>query len=328
MPTKPHLLSMGEMMPIAEQALLAGFEVHSTRHNSLGQIVARYGRLIRAIATRGRERVDASLIAALPLLETIASFAVGYDSIDLEATRQRGIIVTNTPDVLNDEVADYTVGLLLATLRRIPQGDRFVRSGTWHIEPFPLTASLRDRTIGFAGMGRIAGATVHRLRAFGVRIAYSCRTPRPDLELDYYPTLTGLAAVVDVLIVLLPGGAATDRLINAEVLAALGARGILINVARGSVVDQHALIKALRGGVIAGAGLDVFADEPQVPQALLELDNVVLMPHAATGTGYTRGLMIDLAVRNLQSWFAGRGPITPVAETPWQGPSHRKMEIR
>jgi lactate dehydrogenase-like 2-hydroxyacid dehydrogenase len=318
MPTKPHLLSMGEMMPVAEQALLPFFEVHSTRHHSLGQLVTRYGAQIRAIATRGRERVDAPLIAALPLLETISSFAVGYDSIDLEATRQRGIIITNTPDVLDDEVADYTVGLLLATLRRIPQGDRFVRSGAWHKEQFPLTASLRDRTIGFAGMGRIAGATVQRLKAFGVRIAYSCRTPRPDLELDYYPTFTDLAAVVDVLIVLLPGGAATDRLINAEVLAALGARGILINVARGSVVDQQALIEALRGGVIAGAGLDVFADEPRVPQALLELDNVVLMPHAASGTASTRGLMIDLAVRNLRSWFAGCGPITPVPETPWQ----------
>jgi lactate dehydrogenase-like 2-hydroxyacid dehydrogenase len=178
-------------------------------------------------------------------------------------------------------------------------------------------------------MGRIAGATVQRLKAFGVRIAYSCRTPRSDLELDYYPTFMGLAAAVDVLIVLLPGGAATDRVINAEVLAALGARGILINVARGSVVDQHALIEALRGGVIAGAALDVFADEPQVPQVLLELDNVVLMPHAATGTAFTRGLIIDLAVRNLQSWFAGSGPITPVPETPWQQNSpHREMEIR
>jgi lactate dehydrogenase-like 2-hydroxyacid dehydrogenase len=210
------------------------------------------------------------------------------------------------------------VGLLLATLRRIPQGDRFVRAGSWQQQQFPLTASLRDRTIGFAGMGRIASATVHRLKAFGVRMAYSCRTPHPDLDLDYYPSIPELAAVVDVLIVLLPGGAATSKLIDAEVLAALGSQGILINVARGSVVDQHALIDALRNGVIAGAGLDVFADEPRVPQALLELENVVLMPHAATGTAYTRALMIDLAVRNLQSWFAGRGPITPVPETPWQ----------
>jgi lactate dehydrogenase-like 2-hydroxyacid dehydrogenase len=317
MPDKTHVLSMGEMMPMAEQALLPWFEVHSTNGTSLTDIVARYGTRIRAIATRGRQRVDASLIRCLPLLETIASFAVGYDSIDVEAARQRGIIVTNTPDVLNDEVADYTVGLLLATLRKIPQGDRFVRAGKWTREPFPLTPSLRDRTIGFAGMGRIATATVRRLKAFGVRMAYSCRTPRPDLDLDYYPSFADLAAVVDVLIVMLPGGAATDKLINAEVLTALGTQGILINVARGSVVDQEAVIEALRKGAIAGAALDVFADEPRVPQALLELENVVLMPHAATGTAHTRGLMIDLAVRNLQSWFAGRGPVTPVPETPW-----------
>jgi len=314
---KMHLLSMCEMMPIAEQALLPFFEVHSTSRQPLAHIVARHGAHIRAIATRGRERIDAGLIRELPRLETIASFAVGYDSIDLEAARSRGVIVTNTPDVLNDEVADYTIGLLLATLRRIPQADRFVRSGAWGREQFPLTPSLRDRVVGFAGMGRIASVTVRRLRAFGVPMAYSSRTARPDLDLPFYPDFTQLAAAVDVLIVMLPGGAATDRIINAEVLSALGPKGILINVARGSVVDQDAAIQALRKGVIAGAGLDVFVDEPHVPQALLELDNVVLMPHVATATAHTRELMIDLAVRNLKSWFAGRGPITPVPETPW-----------
>jgi lactate dehydrogenase-like 2-hydroxyacid dehydrogenase len=317
LPDKTHLLSMGEMMPMAEKALVPFFEVHSTNLSSMAEILARHCTQIRAIATRGRQRVDAALIRNLPLLETIASFAVGYDSIDLEAARQRGVIVTNTPDVLNDEVADYTVGLLLATLRKIPQGDRFVRSGKWSREPFRLTASLRDRVIGFAGMGRIAAATVHRLKAFGVPMAYSSRRPRPELDLPFYRNFRDLAAAVDVLIVLLPGGAATDKVINAEVLAALGPRGILINVARGSVVDQDAVIEALKNGVIAGAGLDVFADEPRVPQALLEFENVVLMPHTATGTAYTRELMIDLAVRNLQSWFAGHGPITPVPETPW-----------
>jgi lactate dehydrogenase-like 2-hydroxyacid dehydrogenase len=314
---KTHLLSMGEMMPMAEAALLPWFEVHSTNHDSLAGIVARHGGEIRAIATRGRQPVDAALIRKLPLLETIASFAVGYDSIDLDAARQCGVVVTNTPEVLNEEVADYTVGLLLATLRRIPQGDRFVRSGKWGREQFALTPSLRDRSVGFAGMGRIARATARRLQAFGVPLAYSCRSPRADLDLRYYPSLLDLAAAIDVLIVLLPGGAATEQLINAEVLAALGSRGFLINVARGSVVDQEALIEALRTGVIAGAGLDVFADEPRVPQALLEFENVVLMPHTATGTAHTRALMIDLAVRNLQSWFSGQGPITPVPETPW-----------
>lgn len=304
-------------MPVAEQALLPFFQVHSTRQDNITEIVAHHGAQIRAIATRGRERVDAALIQALPRLETIASFAVGYDSIDLGAAGQRGIVVTNTPDVLNDEVADYTVGLLLATLRQIPQGDRFVRSGQWQRAQFPLTTSLRDRTIGFAGMGRIASATAHRLKAFGVAMAYSCRSPRPGLDMPFHADFRQLAAAVDVLIVLLPGGPATSKIIDAAVLAALGPRGILINVARGSVVDQEALIEALKAGVIAGAGLDVFADEPEVPAALLALDNVALMPHAASGTAHTRGLMIDLAVRNLQSWFAGRGPITPVPETPW-----------
>lgn len=308
---------MGEMMPVAEQALLPFFQVHSMHERSIADIVASHGSEIRAIATRGRQRTDATLIRALPRLEIIASFAVGYDSIDLEAAKQRGIIVTNTPDVLNDEVADYTVGLLLATLRQIPQGDRFVRSGEWSRAQFRLTPSLRDRTIGFAGMGRIARPTAHRLRAFGVPMAYSCRTPRPDLDLQFYSNFHELAAAVDVLIVLLPGGGATHKVIDGQVLAALGPRGILINVARGSVVDQDALIEALKNGVIAGAGLDVFSDEPRVPQALLEFENVVLMPHTASGTSYTRGLMIDLAVRNLHSWFAGRGPVTPVPETPW-----------
>jgi lactate dehydrogenase-like 2-hydroxyacid dehydrogenase len=283
----------------------------------LPDIVARHGARIRAIATRGRERVDAALIRSLPRLETIASFAVGYDSVDVDAAAKRGVIVTNTPDVLNDEVADYTVGLLLATLRQYPQADRYVRSGQWLRAPYRLTPSLRDRTIGFAGMGRIARATVHRLQAFGVPMAYSCRSRRPDLDLPYHARLHDLAAAVDVLIVLLPGGAATHHLVDASVLAALGPNGFLINVARGSVVDEDALVQALQNGVIAGAGLDVFASEPTVPPGLLALDNVVLMPHAASGTAHTRALMIDLGVRNLQSWFAGRGPITPVPETPW-----------
>lgn len=317
MPDKTHLLSMGEMMPVAEEALLPFFEVHSTNQSSIAEIIVRHGADIRAIATRGRQPVDAKLIRDLPQLETIASFAVGYDSIDLDAARRRGVIVTNTPDVLNDEVADYTVGLLLATLRKIPQGDRFVRAGKWSREQFRLTPSLRDRSIGFAGMGRIARATAHRLKAFGVPMAYTCRKPKPDLDLRFYSNFRDLAAAVDVLIVLLPGGPATDKVIDAAVLAALGPRGILINVARGSVVDQEAVIDALKRGVIGGAGLDVFADEPRVPQALLEFENVVLMPHTASGTACTRGLMIDLAVRNLQSWFAGSGPITPVPETPW-----------
>ena len=315
-----HVLSMGEMMPAAEAALAERFHVHSTRSRPLAEIVAQQGAQIRAIATRGRQSTDAALIRDLPALEIIASFAVGYDAIDVDAAKRRGIVVTNTPDVLNEEMADYTVGLLLATLRQYPQADRFVRSGAWSQGAFRLTASLRDKTIGFAGMGRIAQAVVRRLRAFGVPMAYWSRAPRPEVDLPFHASLIELAAAVDVLIVLLPGGAATRHAIDANALAALGPRGVLINVARGSVVDEAALVHALQAGAIAGAGLDVFADEPRVPAELLALDTVVLAPHAGTGTAHTRGLMIDLGVRNLESWFAGRGPITPTPETPWPAP--------
>jgi lactate dehydrogenase-like 2-hydroxyacid dehydrogenase len=215
-------------------------------------------------------------------------------------------------------VADFTVGLLLATIRRLPQADRYLRAGRWREEgPFPLTATLRDRTIGMLGMGRIGRRIARRIAAFDVPVAYHARHPQRDLPYRYHPDLLSLARDVDTLVVIVPGGAATRALVNAEVLAALGPRGVLVNVARGSVVDEAALIDALRSGTIHAAGLDVFADEPRVPQALVDLENAVLIPHAGSATHHTRAIMGRLVVENLLSWFDGRGPVTPVPETPW-----------
>ncbi len=311
-----QVLSLGEMADV-ERQLEPTFEVHRATGADIDGLVARHGPAIRAVSTRGRDRLDAALLARLPSLEIIANFGVGYDSIDLDAAARRGIVVTNTPDVLNDEVADFAVALLLATVRRLPQADRFVRAGRWLQGNFPLGPTLRDRTVGLVGMGRIGKRIAQRLSAFEVPIVYHSRTARPDVPYRHYPDLLAMAKDVDTLLAILPGGPATKGLIDAAVLAALGPDGILINVARGSVVDEPALVEALRSETILAAGLDVFADEPRVPQPLLELDNVVLLPHVGSATRHTRGLMGRLVVDNLLSWFEGRGPLTPVPETPW-----------
>lgn len=317
MPDQIHVLSMGEMMPAVDAALAKSFIVHQAAVDEISDIVAEFGDHIRGIATRGRQKTDAALIARLPNLEIIANFGVGYDSIDLPTAIERRIVVTNTPDVLNEEVADFTVGLLLATIRELPQADRFVRDGKWLRGAYSLTQTLRDRTIGFIGMGRIGQAIAKRIAAFDVPIVYHSRKPQADVAYKYYPDLKTMAADVDTLVAIVPGGASTRHMINADILAALGPRGILINVARGSVVDQNALIEALHNSVIHGAGLDVFMDEPNVPAPLLALPNVVVVPHVGSGTHHTREIMGNLVVDNLRSWFAGKGPVTPVRETPW-----------
>lgn len=314
---KAHLLVLGEMLPALEAALADRFEVHRSTDAGLAAAVAAHGPLVRAIVTRGRERTTAALVDELPALEIIANFGVGYDSVDVAAAVRRGVVVTNTPGVLDDEVADFTVGLLLATVRRLPQADRFVREGRWHTEAFPLSATLRDRAVGLAGLGRIGRRIARRVAAFDVPVVYHARNARPDVPYRYYPDLLAMARDVDTLVLVVPGGPATRHLVGAEVLAALGPRGILVNVARGSVVDEAALVSALRDGTILAAGLDVFADEPEVPPALLALENVVALPHVASATHHTRAMMGRLVVDNLVSWFEGRGPVTPVPETPW-----------
>lgn len=258
--------------------------------------------------------IGAELFARLPALEIVANFGVGYDNIDLGAAMARTVMVTNTAGVLDEEVADLTIGLLIATIRRIPAADRFVRDGRWPDGPFPLSASLRGRRIGICGFGGIGRAVARRLAGFALPLAYHARRQRSDVALDWYPDVAALAAASDVLIVIVPGGAATRNLIDARVLAALGPDGVLINVSRGSVVEEAALVAALDAGTIAAAGLDVFADEPHVPAALVARDNVVLLPHIGSASAVTRAAMGQLMVDNLVAWFATGRALTPVPE--------------
>ena len=275
---------------------------------------------IRGLAQGGHGLIDGALFDRLPKLEIVSSFGVGYDTIDAVEAARRGVIVTNTPDVLSDEVADLALGLLLATVRQLPQVDRYLRAGRWRDRPYPLTATLRERKIGILGLGRIGRAIARRLEGFGVAVHYHGRRPQPDVAYAYHASLLAMAQAVDVLMIVAPGGPETDGIVDAAILEALGPDGIVINVARGSLVDEAALVEALRSRKIHSAGLDVFADEPRVPEGLLALDHVVLLPHVGSGSIHTRAMMGRLLVDNLVSWFDGKGPLTPVPETPWPEP--------
>jgi lactate dehydrogenase-like 2-hydroxyacid dehydrogenase len=297
-PIPAELSDWGELQPVQLAEALADADIAAS---------------IRGMAATGKVRVDADLMARFSGLEIIANFGVGYDRIDIDAARARGITVTNTPDVLTEELADFALGLLIATVRRLPQADRFVRDGFWSKGAFPLSASLRGRTIGILGLGRIGQAIAERCAAMKLDVIYHSRSPRRHLPYRYVPTALELAEAADVLVVVVPGGADTDGLVDAKMLAALGPQGVLINIARGSVVDQAALIAALRDGTILAAGLDVFLDEPVVPPELLALDNVVLLPHIGSATRTTRNAMAALLVANLRSWFSGEGALTPVS---------------
>jgi lactate dehydrogenase-like 2-hydroxyacid dehydrogenase len=263
--------------------------------------------------TSGRTGVDAALIAQLPALAAIVHFGVGYDTTDLDAAAARGIVASNTPDVLNDCVADTAVGLMIDTLRRFSASERFLRAGSWLSGNYPLTRQVSHTRVGIVGLGRIGGAIAARLAPFGCRISYHNRTPVSDSPFTYVASVPELARAVDVLIVAAAGGAGTRHLVDAETLAALGPQGYLINIARGSVVDEVALVDALTNGKLAGAGLDVFTDEPNVPQALMSLDNVVLLPHVGSGTVQTRAAMEDLTLRNLDSFLKSGELVTPIA---------------
>ncbi len=278
--------------------------------------LAEVGPTIRGLAMAGHARVDGAFLDRFPKLEIVSSFGVGYDHIDAAEAGRRGVMVTNTPDVLTDEVADLAIGLLLSTLRHLPQVDRYLRAGKWLEKPYPLTPTLRGRRIGILGLGRIGKAVARRLEGFGVEIAYHGRSKQEGVPYRYYPTLVDMARDVHVLLSVAPGGAETDRMIDATVLQALGPDGVLINVGRGTVVDEPALVEALRAKTILSAGLDVFADEPRVPQALIDMDHIVLLPHVGSASVETRRAMGQLVVDNLASWFDGKGPLTPVAETP------------
>ncbi|MDX8466604.1 2-hydroxyacid dehydrogenase [Mesorhizobium sp. VK23B] len=270
---------------------------------------------VRGIASFGG--INAAMIDALPNLEIIANFGVGYDSVDARHAATRGVMVTNTPDVLTEEVADTTIGLLINTVREMYAAEKWLRDGDWVKKGnYRLSRlTLRGRRVGIFGMGRIGLAVAHRLEAFGLPIAYHNRRKVEGLPYEYHATLKGLAEAVDTLICIAPGGAATEKAINAEILSALGSNGVFVNIGRGSTVDEAALAAALEKGTIAAAGLDVFADEPNVPKALLDAPNTSLLPHVGSASDHTRRAMADLCVDNLVAWFGERRPLTPVPET-------------
>ncbi|CDX41021.1 Glyoxylate/hydroxypyruvate reductase A HPR2 [Mesorhizobium sp. ORS 3359] len=261
--------------------------------------------------------INAAMIDALPNLEIIASFGVGYDSVDANHAAKRGIMVTNTPDVLTEEVADTAIGLLINTVRELYAAEKWLRDGDWVKKGnYPLSRlTLRGRSVGIFGMGRIGRAVARRLEAFGLPIAYHNRRKVEGVAYDYHATLKGLAEAVDTLICIAPGGASTEKAINAEILSALGSNGVFVNIGRGSAVDETALAAALESGAIAAAGLDVFADEPNVPRALFDAANASLLPHVGSASVHTRRAMADLCVDNLVAWFTERRPLTPVPET-------------
>ncbi len=275
---------------------------------------------IKAIAaTSGQAVVDAALMRRLPNLQIVVSLGVGYDHVDAAWAGGHGIIVTHTPGVLDDEVADVAMALTLATIRQLPQAERYLREGRWREAPYPLTASLSGRTMGVLGLGRIGKAIARRAAAFGLEIVYHGRAAQAGAPYLFYPTLLGLARACDILMIAAPGGAQTRHIVDRAVIDAMGPDGIIVNISRGSLVDEAALIEALKERRILGAGLDVFEDEPNVPPALLALDNAVLLPHVGSASRDTREAMAELMIANLKSWLDGKGPLTPVPETPWKG---------
>ena len=309
-----EVLTAAKLWPPMMESLRGAFTVHDRTHQSDAAAFATAAPRIRAIAASGESKVPRELIAQLPKLEIVSVFGVGYDGVDVAAARERGVAVTHTPNVLNDEVADLAMALVLAVSRRLIEADRYVRNGAWANGPMPLARKVSGARMGIVGLGRIGMAIAKRAEAFGMSIAYTSRNPRAESSYPYYATAEALAREVDFLVVITPGGAGTRKLIDAKVLAALGKKGYLVNVARGSVVDEQALVVALRDGTIAGAGLDVFENEPQVPSELLALDNVVLTPHIGSATWQTRQAMADLAFGNLEAHFAGRPLLSPVPQ--------------
>jgi lactate dehydrogenase-like 2-hydroxyacid dehydrogenase len=268
---------------------------------------------IRGLVQGGGTVTPTSLLDALPNLEIISVFGVGYDGVPVDYCKKRGIKVTHTPDVLTDDVADVAVALIMMTGRAFARLERFVRSGEWEKRGVELTTKLGGRRVGILGLGRIGKAIAARVSALGMQVGYTGRKPQ-NVSYRFLPDLKSLAAESDFLVVACPGGAATRHIVNAEVLSALGKKGILINIARGSIVDETALVKALQDGTIKGAGLDVFADEPHVPPPLLAMDHVVLLPHVGSATHETRKAMGDLCKANLDSWFAEKKVLTLIPE--------------
>ncbi|MGB7252239.1 MAG: 2-hydroxyacid dehydrogenase [Xanthobacteraceae bacterium] len=317
--TKPEIVLIGPLKPLVVRGLEAVCTVRKAEEAKDREAFFAAHASVRAIACSATtEQIPGAFMARFPKLQIVSSFGVGYDHVDIKYAAAHGIIVTNTPDVLTEEVADTALGLLLCTVREFPQAERYVRAGKWAQKGYPLSkATLRNRTVGLVGMGAIGQAIAWRLDAFGVPVVYHTRRPRPELAYRHYPKLIDMARDVDTLLVIVPGGAATASMINAEVLDALGPSGILINMARGSVVDEPALIRALKDKRIMAAGLDVYVKEPEVPAELMGMDHVVLFPHLGSASVHTRDKMDQLIVDNIAAWAAGKPPLTPVPETPF-----------
>ncbi|MGB3864294.1 MAG: 2-hydroxyacid dehydrogenase [Xanthobacteraceae bacterium] len=315
---KIDLVIYGPTKPVVENGFSERFERHKCETlEDIDRLAPEVVQRIRGIAITGLRPAGEAVLSRFPKLEIVASFGVGYDHVDVAYARDHGIVVTNTPDVLTEEVADTAIGLLIATLREFVKADRYVRSGLWTTQDYPLTVgSLRDRKVGMVGMGRIGQAIARRLDAARVPVVYHSRNPAAGVSYQHYPKLLDMAKAVDTLVVITPGGAATANLINAEVMKELGPRGVIVNLARGTVIDEPALIAALKSGTILAAGLDVFAKEPQVPDELKAMQNVVLLPHVGSASLVTRNAMDQLVVDNLKAWFSSKPPLTPVAETP------------
>jgi lactate dehydrogenase-like 2-hydroxyacid dehydrogenase len=322
--SKPALLTTGPMMSLIEEGIDKAFVVHRLQQaGDREALLKKVGPDIRAICTGSHTGVktDAAMMGHCPNLKIIGNFGVGYDSVEVAAAVKRGIVITNTPDVLTEEVADTTLGLLMCTVREFYNAEKWLRDGRWARDgDYRLTAgSLRDRTVGMVGFGRIGRAIARRIEAFGRPVGYFSRKPQPGVANRHYGDLVVMARDVDTLIAIIPGGPATQNLIDAAVLDALGPRGIFINMARGSVVDEAALIAALKAKKILAAGLDVYVSEPQINPAFLELDNVTLFPHVGSASHHTRNVMGQLVVDNLAAFAAGKPPKTPVPETPFKG---------
>lgn len=309
-----EILMIGPMPPSVMEELERAHTVHRYwEADDRAALLARVGPRIGAVATDGHLGCPPEVMATAPELGLIASYGVGYDAIDLDAVRARGIRVTNTPDVLNDAVAELAIGLMIALCRRIVDADRYVRDGRWPAGNYGLTGELTARTLGILGLGRIGKEIAHRAQAMKMHVVYHGRSRQTDQPYPYYEDLEAMARDSDWLMIAAPGSAETAGLVGRRVLEALGPQGNLVNVARGAVVDQDALVGMLQSGGIAGAALDVFAEEPTVPQALWTLPNVVLSPHQASATDRTRAAMGALVVANIAAHFAGRPLISPVA---------------
>jgi len=310
---KPEILLIEPMMPETEARLDAAYQMHRLfGQANPSTLVAEVGPRIRGIVTGGGSGASNELIDALPVLEIIAINGIGTDAVDLERARVRGVRVTTTPDVLTDDVADMAIALMLAVSRRLCPGDRFVREGRWPGGHVPLGRKVSGKRLGILGLGRVGRAIARRAEGFGMTIGYTDLRLIEGVEYHYHPTPEALAGESDFLAVAASGGPGSRGIVNAAVLDALGPEGVLVNVARGSVVDEPALVEALSAGRLGGAGLDVFAHEPEVPPALRQMEIVVLEPHQASATVETRRAMAELVLRSLEAQFAGREPPTAV----------------